>query len=61
MKEIAGYVGRTYTYGGDIRWTNQNEKKFLVIIPPDLDEEAAKSSTQKRMHQRIHKEGHHAT
>jgi hypothetical protein len=43
------YGGRTYTYRGDIRWTIQNEKKFVVVIPPDLDDEPAKSATQKRI------------
>jgi hypothetical protein len=47
MKEITGYVGRTYTYGGDIRWTIQNEKKFTP--PLDLNEKSAKSETQKRI------------
>jgi hypothetical protein len=36
IKELAEYVGRTYTYGGDIRCTVENEKKFLVPCPEDV-------------------------
>jgi hypothetical protein len=36
IKELAEYFGRTYTYGGDIRWTVENEKMFPVPCPKDV-------------------------
>jgi hypothetical protein len=36
IKDLAEYVGRTYTYGGDIRWTVENEKMFPVPCPKDV-------------------------
>jgi hypothetical protein len=40
IKELAKYVGRTYTYGGDIRWTVENEKMFPVPCPKDVAADA---------------------
>jgi hypothetical protein len=34
-KEIAQCMGHIYTYGGDVRWTIDNEPKFTVSVPPD--------------------------
>jgi hypothetical protein len=47
MREIAAYVSRAYTYGGDIRWSIENEKKYTVVVPEDID--ATSSSTDKRI------------
>jgi hypothetical protein len=33
IKELDEYLGRTYTYGGDICWTLENEKMFPVPCP----------------------------
>jgi hypothetical protein len=37
-REIAEFVGRDYTYGGDIRWTLENEIKFIVPVPEELSD-----------------------
>jgi hypothetical protein len=47
MRDIAKYVDITYTYGGDIRWSIENEKRHKVVGPPDLDATAA--ATYKRI------------
>jgi hypothetical protein len=31
MKDVVEYVGRDYAYGGDIRWTIENEAKFANL------------------------------
>jgi hypothetical protein len=46
-KEIAGYVGRAYPYGGDIRWTIQNLELFKEEEPNELV--AASFVLKKRM------------
>jgi hypothetical protein len=33
MKDIAEYVGREYSIGGDIRYTVENKKMFVVQVP----------------------------
>jgi hypothetical protein len=48
MNDIAEYVGRTYTYGGEMRWTIGNEQKCVITIPSDLDA-ATTTSTQQRI------------
>jgi hypothetical protein len=35
MKELVEYVGRDYTYGGDIHWTMENELMLTVPMPRD--------------------------
>jgi hypothetical protein len=50
IKELAEYVGRTYTYGGDIRWTVENEKMFPVPCPKDVAADAG--ATDKRIWER---------
>jgi hypothetical protein len=35
MKELAEYVGREYTHGGDIRWMIENTKLFTVLMSKD--------------------------
>ena len=34
-KAIIGYVGREYTYGGDIRATLENMTPFMIPTPSD--------------------------
>jgi hypothetical protein len=50
IKELAEYVGRTYTYGGDIRWTVENKKMFNVPCPKDVA--ADDGATDKRIWER---------
>jgi hypothetical protein len=50
IKELAEYVGRTYTYGGDIRWTVENEKMFPFPCPKDVAADAG--ATDKRIWER---------
>jgi hypothetical protein len=40
IKELTKYVGRTYTYGGDIRWTVENKKMFPIPCPEDVAADA---------------------
>jgi hypothetical protein len=56
MKKIAEYVEREYTYGGDIRWTVKNEKRFTVPKPEDSDETSASSATEQRIWERCTEE-----
>jgi hypothetical protein len=37
MKEMALYVGRTFTYSADLKWTIDHEEKFTVTKPGDID------------------------
>jgi hypothetical protein len=37
MKDVAFYVGLTFTYGGDLNWTIEHTKKFVVPEPDDID------------------------
>jgi hypothetical protein len=50
MKEIAEYVGREYSNGGDIRYTVENEKVFVVQVPDDPIYKA--SASEKRIWER---------
>jgi hypothetical protein len=36
MKELTKYVGSTFTYGADIRWSLEHEDRFLVPNPQQL-------------------------
>jgi hypothetical protein len=37
MKEMALYMGRTFTYGSDLKWTIEHEDKLTVPKPRDID------------------------
>jgi hypothetical protein len=37
MKEIAEYGGRTYTYGGDLKFTVESEEKFTLPKPTKVE------------------------
>jgi hypothetical protein len=45
--EITAYAGRTYDYGGDIRWSIKNEKKYEPTKPNDVG--ATATATDKRI------------
>jgi hypothetical protein len=45
IKEVAEYVGRDNMYGGDVRWTIENEKICTVTMPEDIP--AYASATKK--------------
>jgi hypothetical protein len=47
IQEITAYAGRTYDYGGDVRWSIKNEKKCVPIKPADV--EATATATDKRL------------
>jgi hypothetical protein len=47
IREITAYTGRTYDYGGDIRWSIKNEKKYVTIKPADVGTTA--TATDKRI------------
>jgi hypothetical protein len=36
IREITAYVGRTYDYGGDVRWTIKNEEKYVPTKPVSI-------------------------
>jgi hypothetical protein len=46
MKEITEFIGKTYTYGGDMRWTIENEENCGVPVPKDIDESPTKVINQ---------------
>jgi hypothetical protein len=37
MKEIAEFVGRTYPYGGDMKFTVEKEEKFTLSKPTKVE------------------------
>jgi hypothetical protein len=37
IKELALYVGRTFTYGADLKWTIEHEKLFVAPKPENID------------------------
>jgi hypothetical protein len=37
IKELALYVGRTFTYGADLKWTIEHEKLFVAPKPGNID------------------------
>ena len=45
-KEIAGYVGRTYKCGGNIRTAIENEEAPKFAIPDDVADEAGKGAVR---------------
>jgi hypothetical protein len=47
IREITSYAGRTYDYGGDIRWSIKNEKKYVPTKPADVGTTA--TTTDKRI------------
>jgi hypothetical protein len=47
IQEITAYTGRTYEYGGDIRWSIKNEKKYVPTKPDDVGTTAR--ATDKRI------------
>jgi hypothetical protein len=47
---VAEYVARKYVYGGDVRWTIKNEKRFTVPMPDYISANA--STTNKRVWER---------
>jgi hypothetical protein len=51
MKEISEYVGREYSNGGDIRYTVENEKMFVVQVPADPVDKV--SASEKRIWEQI--------
>jgi hypothetical protein len=36
IREITAYVGRTYDYGGDTRWSIKNKTKFVPVKPTGI-------------------------
>jgi hypothetical protein len=36
IREIAAYIGRTYDYGGDVRWSIKNEEKYVPTKPAGI-------------------------
>jgi hypothetical protein len=40
MKELAEYVGSTFTYGADIRWSLEHDDRCVVPKPQQLPKEA---------------------
>jgi hypothetical protein len=36
IREITTYIGRTYDYGGDMRWSIKNKAKFVPLKPTDI-------------------------
>jgi hypothetical protein len=47
IREIAAYVGRTYDYGGDVRWSIKNEETYLPTKPAGIG--ASTDPTDKRI------------
>jgi hypothetical protein len=45
-KEIAGYVGRTYKFGGDTRTAVEDEKMPTFAIPEDVADDAGKGAVR---------------
>jgi hypothetical protein len=48
MKEMALYLGITFTYGADLKWMIEHEEKFTVTNPGDIDIRTV-SATGKRI------------
>jgi hypothetical protein len=47
IREITAYAGRTYDYGGDMRWSIKNETKFVPTKPTGIG--ASTDPTEKRI------------
>jgi hypothetical protein len=47
IRQITAYAGRTYDYGGYIRWSIKNEKKYVPIKPANVGVTA--KATDKRI------------
>jgi hypothetical protein len=55
MKEIAQYVDHAYTYGGGVKWTIENEQKFTVPVPPDVETDKLNVTVKRIWEKRVDK------